>query len=283
MSRPPKPKPPIKKSAPPPMKMAATKPKKNYQLEILGSNNRGEKIILYGMTGMGKSTLTALLPNSGFISLDGGMDRIKHPVTGEKMRGLNLDNFADVRAVLQSDVFNSVDNIIIDHTTELQHIAQPYMFIHIKKDKGVTAQNIVDYGWHNGYRHWKDTMCLILSDCDRWVRMGKNVILIAQESIIRWTKADAEDFVMCGPELYHDKSVSILTAYMSWADHIFRIGYSNLTIDKGKASPVKERAVYVHPDATFFAKSRTISTEYDVVAFSEPSDDSIWRLLFEKN
>jgi len=234
-------------------------------LTTLGSNNRGKKIIVYGVTGIGKTTLCALVPNPAFVSLDGGADEIVHPVTGEKLTGINVETFADV-------------------ITELQHLALDYTFQTIPKDKSTDkAKNIEDYGYHKGYRYWYDTMRLILPDCDRWVRQGKNVILIAQESIAKWTQAGAEDFVMGAPELYHDKSTSTLTAYMSWADHIFRVGYANLTVEDGKAAPVKNRAVFVHPDATFFAKSRTIPAEFDVVEFKDTKDDSIWRLIFNEN
>jgi hypothetical protein len=272
----------VKKLAPPPP-TKIVKPR-NYQLTTLGSNNRGKKIIVYGVTGIGKTTLCALVPNPAFVSLDGGADEIVHPVTGEKLTGINVETFADVRGVLQSNVFNSVDTIIIDHVTELQHLALDYTFQTIPKEKSnEKAKNIEDYGWHKGYRYWYDTMRLILPDCDRWVRQGKNVVLIAQESIAKWTQAGAEDFVMGAPELYHDKSTSTLTAYMSWADHIFRVGYANLTVEDGKAAPVKSRAVFVHPDATFFAKSRTIPAEFDVVEFKDTKDDSIWRLVFGEN
>jgi len=272
----------VKKLAPPPPTKIVKS--RNYQLTTLGSNNRGKKIIVYGVTGIGKTTLCALVPNPAFVSLDGGADEIVHPVTGEKLTGINVETFADVRGVLQSNVFNSVDTIIIDHVTELQHLALDYTFQTIPKDKSTDkAKNIEDYGYHKGYRYWYDTMRLILPDCDRWVREGKNVILIAQESIAKWTQAGAEDFVMGAPELYHDKSTSTLTAYMSWADHIFRVGYANLTVEDGKAAPVKNRAVFVHPDATFFAKSRTIPAEFDVVEFKDTKDDSIWRLVFGEN
>lgn len=275
----PKPKAPNLKSAPaPPTKKII--PKTNYKLTTLGSNGRGKKIIVYGITGIGKTTLCALTPNPAFISLDGGADEIKHPDTDKQLNGINLNTFADVRGFLQSNVPDSADTIIIDHTTELQHLAQAYMFQTIKKERGEIAKNIEDYGWHKGYRYWVDTMRLILSDCDRWVRAGKNVILIAQSSIIKWTQAGSEDFVMEGPDLYHDKKESILMPYLAWADHVFRLGYANLIVDDGKVSPVKERAVFIHPDATFFAKSRTISAEYDIVTFNKPSDNSVWRLLF---
>jgi len=274
-----------KTTPPPPTKLA--KPKTSYQIQSLANTKRGKKIIVYGVTGIGKTTLTALTPNPAFISLDGGADEIKHPITGESLRGINAESFAEVRGILQSTgTFNSTDTVIIDHTTELQHLAQAYMFQTIQVQGGKTAKNIEEYGYHKGYRHWVDTMRLILSDCDRWVRAGKNVILIAQSSIIKWTQSGTEDFVMEGPDLYHDKKESILTAYMAWADHIFRVGYANTVVEDGKVSPVKERAVFIHPDATFFAKSRTIPSGkdgYDVVTFNKPSDDSVWRLLFGGN
>jgi hypothetical protein len=269
-----------KKPAPPPPTKVA-KPRINYQLTTLGSNNRGEKIIVYGVTGIGKTTLCALVPNPAFISLDGGADKIVNPVTGEKLLGINAETFADVRGALQSNVFESVDTIIIDHITELQHLALDYTFQTIPKEKSnEKAKNVENYGYHKGYRYWYDTMRLILPDCDRWCRKGKNIIFIAQESIAKWAQSDTEDFVMAAPELYHDKSVSVLTAYLSWADHIFRIRYSGLTVEDGKAAPVKNRAVYIHPDATFFAKSRTIPAEFDVVTFENTKDNSIWRLVF---
>jgi len=221
-----------------------------YTLKTLGSQGRGKKIIVYGASGMGKTTLCSLLPNPAFLSLDGGADEIRHPETGEQLQGINLTTFVEVQEALQSDMFDSVDTIVVDHVTELQQLAQPFMFKTIKKEHGETAKSIEDYGFHKGYRHWYDTMRLILQDCDRWIRKGKNV--------------------------------SILNSYVSWADHVFRIEYSQLVVNKkGKANPVKTRQIRVHPDATFYAKSRTIPAEYDTVTFSKPEDDSIWRLLFD--
>lgn len=255
--------------------------KNTYTLSALGSQSRGKKIIVYGASGMGKTTLSALAPKPAFMSIRGDSDANINPITGEQLHGIDVESFADARAILQSDVFDDVETIVIDHVTELQHLALPYTFKTVKTQNGDTASNIEDYGFHKGYRHWYDTMRLILQDCDRWVRKGKNIILIAQESISKSAQAGVEDFVKDGPELYHDKNVSILNSYVSWAEHVFRIEYSQLVVNKkGKANPVKTRQIRVHPDATFYAKSKTIPADYDVVTFEEPKDDSIWRLLF---
>jgi len=259
------------------------KPPKKFELSTLGTAGRGKKIIVYAEGGMGKTTLCAMLPKPAFISLDGGADEIVHPVTGEHLRGINAENFEEVRDILHSNAFDNDESVIVDHATELQHLAQAYTFVHVPKSKesgGGTASNIEEYGWHKGYRHWHDTMRFILPDCDRLVRMGKNVVLIAQESIVKSVQPGMDDFVKHGPDLYHDKNVSVLNAYVAWADHVFRISYADMSVTKGKATPTKTRQIQVHPDATFYAKSRTIPSKYDIVEFTEPADDSIWRLLF---
>jgi hypothetical protein len=123
-------------------------------------------------------------------------------------------------------------------------------------------------------------MLLLLQDFDRWVHKGKNVILLAQETTHKWKTSDVEDFLMAGPELHHSRTASIMLPYVEWADHVFRVAYANKIVKDGKVAPVQERAVYVHPDATFFAGSRTISADYPVVEFKDKTDSSIWRLVF---
>lgn len=256
-------------------------PKKQFTLCALSSQNRGKKIIVYGASGMGKTTLASLAPKPVFISVRGDSNANKHPVTGEDLTGLNAESFEETRDILHSNIFDDIETIVLDHATELQQLAQSYMFKTIKKEKGETAVNIEDYGWHKGYRHWYDTMRLILQDCDSWIRKGKNIIIIAQESISKSSQAGIEEFVKDGPDLYHDSKVSILNSYVSWAEQVFRIEYSNMIVDKKKrVNPVKERQIRIHPDATFYAKSKTISAKYDTVTFEEPKDDSIWRLVF---
>jgi hypothetical protein len=155
------------------------------------------------------------------------------------------------------------------------------MLENVKKQGNGKAENLEDYGFHKGYRHWFETMELLLSDLNRWVRKGKNVILLAQETGIKMTNEGGEDYKIAGPDLYHDDKHSILNLVKSWCDHVFRINYTNLTVDKKKAKGASQRAVYIHPRAEFIAKSRTISAiDFPCVEFVDQKDDSIWRLLF---
>jgi len=258
------------------------KPIKSFNIVSWTGENEGEKIILYAPSGMGKSTLASMLPNPVFIGVDDGARKIRHPKTGEPVKAITgVTTFADVRKVLADvTLFNDFETIVIDTVTELQHLGLAYTFKTVPKDKGGAAINIEDYGWHKGYRYWYDTMRLILQACDNLIHNSKNICFIAQANTIRLANPAGEDFLQDGPELYHDKNVSILNQYVSWSDHVLKIGYSHVAVKEEKAGSSGRRAIFVHPEIHFIAKSRSIPQKYAVVSFDEPGDDSIWRILF---
>ncbi len=283
MPKPPRVKPPAPRlSAPPLSGSSRVVSNKSFTIEPWTGRNEGEKIILYGRSGIGKTTLSAMAPDPVVIGLDDGGRKIRNPKTGEPMRRVpEIESFEDVRAALQSDVFDGCGTIIIDTVTELQSMAQQGTFNRIKGPRGTTAQNIEEYGYGKGYRFWYETMRLVLGDCDAHVRAGRNIIMLAQRATRRKANPGGEDYLMDVPDLYNSKDVSILDAYIAWADHVLRVDYTGTTIDADrKISGGSIRAVYVQPEAHFEAKSRSIPTDYDVVEFKEPGDDSIWRLIF---
>lgn len=269
----------------PPKRRPKAPEQKTFKAVAWTGANEGKKIMAYGGSGIGKTTLVSLLPGrTCFIGVDDGGRLIKNPITGEDLMHVEgIETFADVRAVLQQPtIFSDFDNIAIDNVSELERWALPYMFQTVpKSSEGQPVKNIEDYGYHKGYRRWYDIMRLILSDCDPIVRSGKNIILVAQANIAKSVQAGTEDFVKEAPALHHDKNVSTMNMYVEWCDHVFRIANCNITVSKkNKAGGDMSRAVYVHPEPHFVAKSRTISAEWDVVSFENIQDDSIWKLVF---
>lgn len=270
--------PPIRRPVP---KSATSTGNKTFTVHAWTGENEGEKVLIYGPSGMGKTTLATTTPKPVFVGIDDGGRKIRNPITSEALMAVNgVESFEDVRTVLQGNALDGFETIVIDTVTELQHMALEATFHRVPAGKNQTAKTIEDYGFHKGYRHWYDTMRLVLTDCDRHVRAGRNIVLLAQSRTIRRANAGGEDFLQEAPDLYHDKNVSILDVYKSWVDHVFKLDYANMVVDKGKAGSSNERAVYVHPEIHFIAKSRTISADYPVVSFSEPADDSIWKLVF---
>lgn len=266
-----------KQKAPPPKQQQ----QKQFKIESWTSEKEGEKIIVYGDSGMGKTTLATLAPNPVFIGLDDGGRKIKNPKTGEPLKFIpDIKDFKDVRAAIQWYAKQKENGtLIIDTITELEQWAIPYMLSTIPTEKGGVVQSIETYGWNKGYQHWHETMRLILQDCDAVIKTGKNVIMIAQGWPSKHTHPQSEDFLKDGPQL-SNRTPSNLAQYVSWTDHVFRIGYQYIHVKNKKGSGTTDRAIYVHPEVWFIAKSRTISNEYNVVSFEKPDDDSIWKLLF---
>lgn len=276
---------------PPPIKnKKIVKPKKTFNVGDWNASNEGEKVIIYGRSGIGKTTLAASVINPVFISIDDGLVSLVkkggkspvHQITGKPIPVIKeIKTFQDVRDALQTmELFDNYDSIVVDNITKLEQLAEQHILETIPHEKGYSVKRIEDYGYGKGYRHIRDTMLLVLPDFDRLVRAGKNIILLAQNSACARTNPGGEDFLEDGPRLYHSKTKeenSVRLPFVEWASHVFKVDYYGFKVTDKKIAGTTDRAIFVQPEVYFIAKSRTISDE--IVAFESPQDDSIWQLL----
>lgn len=268
-----------KTSAVPPR--APSAPAKKFTVAGWSSANRGEKVLLYAESGMGKTTLASTAPNPVFLGLDDGGARIINPITGEELQHVpGIEDFSDVRTVLsQPGLFDDYRTIAIDTVTVLQDWSVPFCLKTIPAGKGAEAQSIESYGYGKGYRHVYDVMLGILSLSDALVARGKNVIMIAQTEVIRVANAESEDFLKEGPRLQHTSQGDVAGLYREWADHVCRIGYQGIVVKEKKVKTAcMDRAVFVQPEAWFYAKSRTIHVK-EPIDFSAPEKDDLWKFM----
>ena len=276
-----------KGSKPPTQQMRS---KKTFIAAKWSGDNEGEKIILYGDSGMGKTTLASMLPKPRFIGLDDGGRKIKHPETGEDLDHVpGVETFMDVRdALTQPDLFSDVETVVIDTATILQDLAEKWVLENIKTDgKGPHfVDRLTDFGWGHGFRHLYDTMHLILPDLDPLVKQGKNVILICQLQQTSISNPGGEDFLKDVPKLqnqYGKVCPSVWGLYSEWADHVFKIEYESVVTSKDKkAASSGNRVVRIHPEIHFVAKSRTIPITVPTIYFQHPADNSVWQFLFNR-
>ena len=253
-------------------------PMKSFSVQPWGCVGEGKRILLYGESGMGKTTLASLAPKPVFIGIDDGGKLLK-----DLRHVPDISTFADVRGALQADIYADDETVVIDQATALEEWAVKHILDYVPNDKGVKMSNIIQYGWNGGYRHLYDAMHSVLQDCDGLIRQGKNVIMIAQAAPHNVANPGGEDFLRTGPRLCNRKGAYIEALYCEWADHLFFVDYQLLLVDdKKKASSDTKRAIFVHPEAHFRAKSRTLGPDKAVVTFDEPTDDSIWQFLFKK-
>jgi hypothetical protein len=268
----------------PPKKERIKPPTKTFKVEKFQKNDSGEKVIIYGESGMGKTTLAALAPDPVFIAIDDGSRKIKDPNTGEDLNHIpGIETYSDIRSALQqSGLFDDYQTIVVDTGTELQTWAEKFVLENYKLPKGGTAHDLRAYGWGEGYAHLLDVMRFILQDLDKLVKyQGKHAVILCQNSSINKANPGGEDFIKEGPALYHDKRFSVRETYIAWADHVVKIDYGETFVDNKKVRGDTTRQIFVKPETYFVAKSRTLPHDIERITFDDPTDDSFWSYLLK--
>jgi hypothetical protein len=251
----------------------------------------GQKIVIYGKSGIGKSTLAAMAPDAIFIDVDNGISGMVHPGTGEALRHIGgIDSYQDLRdALSQDDLFVKGSTAVIDTITRVEPMAERHVLENVTKD-GKLMTSIKQFGWGDGDYHTLDAMRLILSDLDRLIRRGVNVILLAQLEQATISNAEGADYLEDGPKLLNRRNCSIRTTVVEWADQVLRIGYADLLVqkddEKARAGKVVDgdavRAVFAGGAQHFIAKSRPINGTKlpPIMAFEAENDNAAWCYVF---
>lgn len=178
-------------------------------------------------------------------------------------------------------------SIVIDTITKLESVMEPYIFANFKT-KGGTAKNMRDYGW-DGPAHLLDCFRLLLTDLDGLVRAGHNVIMLAQLAQISVANSEGLDYLEDGPKLQHNKQYSVRTELCEWSDHVFRIGYTDMTVIRedakakaGKITGDGTRCIYTGGAQHYMAKTRPIGTNRvpPLVSFATPETDDLYQFMF---
>ncbi len=259
---------------------------KTFQVGIWSGEGEGEKILGYADSGLGKTSVGLLTPTPVFMGLDDGGRKLVHPVTGEPPHYIGgVETFDDFQqATQQVDLFDDYETVVIDTGTILETWAHDWMLENITNDKNEHVNNIERYGWGKGHRHLWDTMRLPLCDFDALVRRGKNILILCQMQQAEITNASGENYLCDVPKLamQHGKTPSVWGMYVEWCDHVFKIGYSDLKAKDKKATASSERIIFLDGNVNFKAKSRTVPNQFPLVTFNSPSDDSIWRFIFDE-
>ncbi len=281
-----------KVDAPPPPPAGTVQSKKSrsvkkFAIKEWDTTGEGKRILIYGDTGIGKSSLAFLAPKPVFLGLDEGAGELRHPVTGEKPKRVpDLETFSDVRSAMQQvEMFDPFETAIVDTVTILQGWAEPFVVQTIPTEKGGMVKDIIGYGYNKGFKHLYNVMKGPLADADELIRRGKNVIFIAQTGLFSVPNPGGDDYLREGPRLHADKQWNIEAMYCEWANYILRINYFNTFVKDKRVSGSTDRAVFVQPELHFRAKTRTpwLGVDGDPVtsvSFETLADDSIFQFIF---
>lgn len=270
----------MKTPLPPPPKPTVSAKQVEFGKIVSGG---GHRICLYGPGGIGKTSLCCSLPGPvAFIDLDESLGKLKPYLTEHALLdGVSIvngiENWAQLRAALQSDGWGGIQSIVIDTATRAEELAVAHTLATVRTEKGGTAQSVEDYGYGKGYQHVFETFLNLLPDLDRHARQGRNVVLVCHDCTTNVPNPAGDDWLRYEPRLQSPNSgkSSIRLRVREWSDHLLFIGY-DIAVDKeGKGKGSGTRTMYTSELPFCMAKSRSTQDPIPV------SDSKIWSQIIK--
>lgn len=208
------------------------------------------KLIIYGVEGIGKTTLASQFPKPLFIDLEGSTAKMKP----QPAKMPDADGYIDMKRQL-GQILNSKHDyktLVIDSVDWLESWVKEFVIAN------GNVQSIEDFGYGKGYTLIEEEFRKLLSFLDRLIiERNMNIILVAH-SIIRQATEPGNAAPFDRHELNLSKKVAPLVR--QWADAMLFANYKNIVIEgkKGNAHAVggKERVLYCNHTAVIDAKNR---------------------------
>jgi hypothetical protein len=244
-----------------------------------GRNVTGQKTVIYGPGGVGKSELAANMQSIGVkpLFLDIGSSTKFLDVA----RIDDIANWDELRAALQNtELLSGYDAVVIDDLSVAQEWSGEWTCANVKDEKGNWHQELSKYPFGKGYEYNYDTFLKFLGDCDSIARRGIHVICIAHDCVVEAPNPHGEDYIRYAPRLQEPgkKGIgSIRARVKEWCDHLLFIGYDVAIGEDGKGKGGGTRAIYGTELPTHLAKTRK---HFEPIVYEKGSAE-VWTHLFK--
>jgi hypothetical protein len=213
---------------------------------VKGKQQAPARCVLYGVEGIGKTTLAAQFPKPLFLDTEDGtrqleVDRVSCP-DWRTLQGA-VAELAVEPAGYQTIVIDSID------------WAERSLVEFVCKKDGKSS--IEDYGFGKGYTVVAEHMSRFVESLDNLHRAGLHVLLVAHAKVQRTSPPDQTD----GYDRYELRlSKQVSPIVKEWADALLFANYRMRLIEgsdgKRKAIGGKDRVVYAERAAAYDAKNR---------------------------
>lgn len=184
-----------------------------------GPQQRGQRVILYGPEGSGKTTLASLIERSRFIDRDSDGTKGMHV-----SRVDGIDTFDDVISALSTPaLWKDISTVIVDSGTVVQELATLAVVGVPKQGEAPKSLETVGGGYGKGYRMVYEKMLLFFAALDRHVEQGRNVVLICHSTTGNIPNPNGPDYLQHQLSLQQTSQGQLRTRAGGWADHVIFI------------------------------------------------------------
>ena len=226
---------------------------------IKGKQQRAQRVVIYGVESVGKSTFAAQFPKPLFLDIEGGTAHLD-------VDRVDIDSWKQLGECIADVSKTDYGTVVIDSADWAERLAVEDLLAANKK------QSVEDFGFGKGWIMAAEKMSRFLGALDRLIDAGKNVVVIAHSKVQRVEPPD----ILAAYDRYELKlSKQSSPLVKEWADELwfFRFKTKAITNDGGKAKGIggKERVIYTTHSAAYDAKTRSglpdeIAMEWGAVA-----------------
>jgi hypothetical protein len=210
-----------------------------------GKQARAQRVVLYGVESVGKSTFAAQFPNPLFLDIEQGTSHLNVDRCDISSWKQLTDSLAEAKAT-------DYQTIVIDSADWAERLCVEDLLATSKKT------SIEDFGFGKGWVMIAERMSRMLTSVDALIEAGKNVVLIAHSKIVRFEAPDA----LAAYDRYELKlSKQSSPLLKEFADELwflrFKTKVSTTDTGKGKGIGGKERILLTTHSAAYDAKTRS--------------------------
>ncbi len=222
-----------------------------------GKLNTPNKDLIYGVEGVGKSSLASTYPSPLFLDFEGSTDEMDV----DRIPIESWDDFAEVsNLLLKSKDYYDVETVVFDTADWFE----PIVISKILKDDG--ADSITDskfYGFGAGDRRISEFVkSNIFPVLNAFLRSGRNVVIVAHALI-----KGIDDPIVGRYDSYIMKSGKIFSATIKeWCSNMFFLNFETHMeykkgLEKNKAKGGRERFIHTTRTPQYEAKNRIKAPE----------------------
>jgi len=210
-----------------------------------GKQQRAQRVVIYGVESVGKSTFAAKFPNPLFLDIEQGTSHLD-------VDRCEINTWKQLTDALIEAKATDYQTVVIDSADWAERLCVEDLLASTKKT------SVEDFGFGKGWVMVAERMSRMLSSVDQLIDAGKNVVLIAHSKIVRFEAPDA----LAAYDRYELKlSKQSSPLLKEFADELwflrFKTKVSTSETGKGKGVGGKERILLTTHSAAYDAKTRS--------------------------
>mgnify|MGYP003657700847 FL=1 len=210
-----------------------------------GKQQRAQRVVIYGVESVGKSTFAAKFPRPLFLDIEGGTSHLD-------VDRCEVSTWKQLTDALLEAKATDYKTIVIDSADWAERLCVEDLLASTKKT------SVEDFGFGKGWVMVAERMSRFLSSVDQLIDAGKNVVMIAHSKIVRFEAPDA----LAAYDRYELKlSKQSAPLLKEFADELwflrFKTKVSTTDSGKGKGIGGKERIILTTHSAAYDAKTRS--------------------------